>query len=707
MNHPIQSFSYKYLAACILMCSPVAFANSSSDVVDEHIEIRGNKHHRAFPTKPEAKAELESVAGGTNLVELDKLPARQATLQDALGFEPGVMMQSFFGGNDQPRLNVRGSGVQSNPVNRGVQLLYDGLPINSSDGSFVIGFLDPKSAEMISVYRGANGLRYGATTLGGAVNLMTRNGTSSPSTLRLEYGTDNRLGANVQIGGHEKQLDYFASISADEYDGYRNHSMSERKSFASNVGYAFSNNVYNRTYFNMSDNYFEIPFVVPKSRALEDPKQILGDGNTPLDKVFNIYNRDPHRDSQQVRIANKTRVSNDSALHEIGVFFQDIDDTFTDPLKHSVTDSKDYGLEYAYMTSTDLLSANDNVLVSVSINQSDMTRDYYANNPQNGDRMHMFGSQDLTANNAILAMQWQAEISDNWQITLAGQWVSSNRDIEDKLATNLNQDKSYTSFNPKLGFKYQATEDFRFFANISKTAEAPTFWELTSASVSPANPQAAAMKIFNLDKQTSTTLELGTAGGDDALNWSVSFYRSDIDDELISIVSDFAVNGSTNNYEAGTIHQGIEAELQAVLADNWLDTGTQVSTKVVYNYSDFYFDGGEYKDNQIAGIPEQLIQAEISFTTDSGLYIAPNIRWQPEEAAVDHANTQFQDDHLLVGLKIAYQINEDTRLYLDAQNITDEVYQTSYVIRGYSNPSQPTFLPGFGPSISAGVQVNF
>lgn len=716
MSYSKQSFKHKsfklnYVAACVMLVSPLAIAKTTDkkigNTVDEHIEINGSKHRQAFPTLPEAKAELRRVAGGTNLVELDKLPARQATLQDALGFEAGVMMQSFFGGNDQPRLNVRGSGVQSNPVNRGIQLLYDGLPINASDGSFVIGFLDPKSAEMISVYRGANGLRYGATTLGGAVNLMSRNGTSSPSLVRLEYGTENRLGANVQLAGQDGKLDYFASISSDEYDGYRHYSKSERQSFASNIGYAFSNKIYNRTYFNISDNYFEIPFVVPKARALSDPKQVLGDGDTTLDSLLNVYNRKPHRDSEQVRIANKTRVSNSDVLHEIGVFFQDVADTFTDPLTHYVTDGQDYGLEYAYMTTADVLSAQDNILVSVSINQSDITRDNYSNNPQNGERMQMFGSAGLTANNAILALQWQAELTAQWQMTLAGQWVNSHRDIEDNLAAQLNQDKSYTSFNPKLGVNYQASDELRLFANISKTTEAPTFWELISTNVNPVNPQMASVKVNDLASQNATTIEFGTSGSTEHLTWNVSLYRSDVEDELISIVSDFAVNGATDNYDEDTIHQGIELELNRVFTENWLATGTQVASKLVYNYSDFYFDGGKYQGNQIAGIPEHLVQMEVSFTTDNGLYIAPSIRWQVEDTAVDHANTQFQDSHLLVGLKVAYQINDDTRFYLDAQNISDETYQTAYVIRGFSSGSQPTFLPGFGSSISAGVQMHF
>jgi len=696
-----------YLTACIAAASCTAVAANDDIAIDEHIEVRSKVQQRAFPTLPEARDELRKIAGGINLVELDKLPARQATLQDALGFEPGVMMQSFFGGNDQPRLNIRGSGVQSNPVNRGVQLLYDGLPINASDGSFVIGFLDPKSANMISVYRGANGLRYGATTLGGAINMMARNGTNSQSAIRAEYGSDNRLGASLQLAGQEKTWDYFLSAGSDSYDGYRHHSESERSNFSGNFGYAFSNNIYNRTYINYSDNTFEIPFVVPKARALADPKLVMGDGDTPMDILLNVYQRDPHRDSQQMRLANKTRISNGNSLQEIGLFYQQVDDTFTAPLKHNVTDSQDYGLEYAFMTSGDYVSQEDDFLVSLSVNRSDMDRDYYANNPQNGDRMQRLGSQELTANNAILALQWQAELSQHWQLVTAAQWVSSNRDIKDNTLTTPGQDKHYTSLNPKLGINYHFSQDSRLFANISSTAEAPTFWELVSTNVSPKNPQVASVKINDLDKQKATTIEVGGTGRYQGLDWNLAIYRSDVDDELISVVSDFAVNGQTENYQAGTVHQGVELELLADIASDFIIDGATLGAKLVYNYSDFYFDGGKYGGKQIAGIPEHLIQAELQFSTDNGFYLAPNIRWQPDQAPVDHANSQYQDDYLLVGVKAAYQVNNDLRIYLEGENLTDETYQTSYVIRGFSSEQQPTFLPGFGPSFTLGMNFRF
>lgn len=708
---PKSALKKSYLILCIgaaVMAAPT-FADEAkaSITIDEHIEINSQRSERAFPTLAEARSELKKIAGGTNLIEIAKLPARQATLQDALGFEPGIIMQSFFGGNDQPRLNVRGSGMQSNPVNRGVQLLYDGLPINQADGSFIIGFLDVKSAEMVSVYRGANAQRYGGTTLGGAVNLHSQNGTTASPSVRVEYGTDNRVGLSGQVAGQNNDWDYYVNASHDSYDGYRNHSTSERNNISANFGTDISETITNRTYFQWSDNQFDIPFVVPKDRAINAPEQVLGDGNTPLDKLLNVYNRDPYRDSSLLRVANKTRFSFDNFQQEFGLLYQDLSDTFTDPLKHNVTESQDLGFEYAASLTGGYISNYDEFSLSVSGNLSDMNRAYFANSPVNGSKLQKFGDLDFAASNFILALQWQAQLSQNIQLVTAAQGVIANRDISDNKGAGLNQDNSYNSINPKLGVNYQFSEDIRFFANLSSTNEAPTYWEFVSAAVSPKNPAMAKVSLNDLEAQSSNTIEFGSSGSIGQTQWNIALYRSDIDDELISIVSDFAVNGKTDNYDAGTIHQGVELEWIQGLSESLITSGDHLSSKLVYNYSDFYFSGGEYEGNQIAGVPEHLMQFELRYQTAGGLYIAPSVKWQIDDAAIDHANSQFQDAHVLVGLQMAYQVNEDLRVYLDGQNLTDENYQTSYVIRGYSNPKQPSYLPGFGPSVSLGVNYSF
>ena len=210
------------------------------------------------------RARLARVPGGTNLVEPQQ-QNRLATLRDALDYQPGIVIQDFFGGTDQPRLSIRGSGIQSNPVNRGVLLLQDGLPLNEADGSFIIGFLEPRNAALVSARRGANALTPGATTLGGELDFVSLTGAQERGRVRAETGSYGRQALQAAVGGVGERFDSRISASSDRFDGYRHHSASSRDSVQANLGFQGDGSFENRTYLSWTDLSFQIPSVDPKT----------------------------------------------------------------------------------------------------------------------------------------------------------------------------------------------------------------------------------------------------------------------------------------------------------------------------------------------------------------------------------------------------------------------------------------------------------
>ena len=147
---------YSRLFLALLACPALSWAQEPTPTLPT--VVVNETEESGTPLSPgyrEERRRLEAVPGGVNLIEPQK-KLRVQSLQDALGSEPGIVTQEFFGGLDQPRLNIRGSGIQSNPVNRGVLLMQDGLPLNEADGSFVISTLEPRNSALIAVRRGAN-----------------------------------------------------------------------------------------------------------------------------------------------------------------------------------------------------------------------------------------------------------------------------------------------------------------------------------------------------------------------------------------------------------------------------------------------------------------------------------------------------------------------------------------------------------------------
>ncbi|MBD9630012.1 MULTISPECIES: TonB-dependent receptor family protein [Pseudomonadaceae] len=656
------------------------------------------------PVSVSAQAErqrLDRVPGGTNLVEPQR-ETRLATLRDALDYQPGLVIQDFFGGTDQPRLNIRGSGIQSNPVNRGVLLLQDGLPLNEADGSFIIGLLEPRNASWISARRGANAGSPGATALGGELEFNSLTGADEAGRVRLEAGSFGRQGlqaaAGLDGGGHDARV----SISHDEYDGYRHHSASHRTVVQSNFGLDLGNGVQNRSYLSYSDLTFEIPNVITKARLKDDPRSVLGDGNTAQDRLLNVYKRDPHRDTQQLRLANRTQWSGAGWQQSFGIYGQNTQDDFTDPLSHTLTDSDTLGAQWQLEGEQRLFDYR----LGVSWAYSDMTRELYANNPQNGSRMQRFGNFDLEASNLDLLLGLDWHLAPDWTLVTEVKWSDVRRDADSRDGAG-HLDQGWNFATPKIGLNWTPSPDLRWYANISRSHEAPTFWEIVSAEVSPAAPAAAQAQLVNLDVQRATTYEIGGTGRIAQTDWSLTLYQSDVEDELISTSDAYGVKVGTYNYGSRTRHRGVEAGINGMLPTA-ASIGGDLAYRVAWTFSDFRFRGGEFQGNQIAGVPRQLWSAELLYRRGPWS-IGPNLRWLPQDTPTDHANTRnnYQDSYALWGLKASYKAREGLSVYVQGDNLADKTYASSYVIRNRADASQPTFLSGNGRSLSVGAEYAF
>jgi iron complex outermembrane receptor protein len=154
-------------------------------------------------TEEQAKEEIDRTPGGIALVGSQKIQESLGTaLQDTLTAVPGVMIQPRFGYvADESRLSIRGSGLRNNYHLRGVTLLLDGFPLNYADGFGEFEAAEMLAAKRIEVYKGANALRFGVNSLGGAINLVTRTGEdNSLLETRSEGGSFGFMKHRVATG---------------------------------------------------------------------------------------------------------------------------------------------------------------------------------------------------------------------------------------------------------------------------------------------------------------------------------------------------------------------------------------------------------------------------------------------------------------------------------------------------------------------------
>lgn len=706
------------LAATIALSLQTARAEQETQPpVTELPKVIVTDEHETDVEQQRLKETLGKVPGGTNLIDLDARRGSQSTVAKVLDFEPGIIIQEFFGGNDQPRLNIRGSGIQDNPVSRGVQLLQDGLALNQPDGSFIIGLLDPEQAQYVSVYRGANAVRYGGTTLGGAIDFSLRNALNTPSSVSAEVGSwgarKGALSAGVQTG----DWDAFVRTSYQQSDGWRTHSDGRRGNLALNIG--FRHGAWeNRTYLNVTDNRFEIPFLLTKARALSDPRSVIGDYADPddrsLEDFLNVRTRRPMRQTRQQRVVNKTAWYGDAASHSAGLYVEQIDDEFKNPAWQANTDASNYGLDYAFEYTRGGSSPwQTQVATFISANTGEMPREYFLIHPSDGSLVRSFGRFDLVADNVVAGAQAIQNLGSRWQTIAALQYVRNARDIADRRAPGLLDSRfEYSALNPKLGVIFNASERARYYANVSGSSEAPTFWQLVDLGPGsvPASPASLYLMTKSLKMQTANTFEIGTQQRSALLAWEATYFHALVADELIAEVMDFAIDGTTVNYDHDTVHQGVELGLSARTPAGLLGASDYLTFRGVYNWSHFTFHGGRYDGKRIAGVPVHLIAAELGYRLSAACTVGINARWQPKDTHIDHYNGGLeQDAYLLLGANLTYQPSPRWKLFVDLHNLTNETYQTAYVVRGLSAEdassglSAPSFVPGPEFHLSAGV----
>ena len=103
-----------------------------------------------------------------------------------------------------------------------------------------------------------------------------------------------------------------------------------------------------------------------------------------------------------------------------------------------------------------------------------------------------------------------------------------------------------------------------------------------------------------------------------------------------------------------------------------------VEYKLAWTWNDFRFMGGEYNGNYIAGIPRNIVSAEVLYRIGDWRF-GPNIHWAPTDMAVDHENhlnIQKRKHYAVLGLRGTYQPADNWSLYMSMDNLTNEHYAT-------------------------------
>ncbi len=688
------------------------------------------------------RARFNALAGGGALVTRQDFPATaNLTVSKALSGVPGVVVQDFFGGNDQPRIQIRGSGLQQNPVERGILVLQNGLPINRADGSYVVGFANPQLAEAIEVYRGYTANRLGATVLGGALNFVSPTGSTEPGTqVAVSGGSFGQIGGTVQSGFKKDNVDGLIQVDASHRDGFRTYNSSDRVSVSGNIGVKHSDNVSTRFFAGYTDIGFDVAGPLTKSAMYADPRQVHGGpsvvGGVAINPGPNVPRDKPRREASQFLMGSRTTATFDAHLVDVAFGYTHTDDTFRFPISSGIrtTNGGDFtGLvRYTYNPGAAILPL---VETTAQLTAGSASRENYIN--QAGLTGAKFGQSELDATTLALYSGLNIPIAPAFTLSPAISYAHATRDNDDtyKLPTrptiaynpanpnvllpngavptqSTSYSRSYEGWTPSLALSYRPDNVNTVFAAMSRSFEPPTHDDLLATingtpNSSPGRPipgspflAAAAFATPDLKAQTATTVEGGWRGRTDRFSWDAVTYYSWVANELLSLRDSTGAPLGAINADK-TTHFGVELGLGARLTE-------RLSGRLAYTYQDFRFDNDPLRgNNHLAGAPPHLIHAVLQFQATEDWRVQSTMRWSPGRTPVDNMNTLYADPYVVVDLRTEYKIDKTFSVFGEITNLFNETYASSVLVVDQARPDQAAFLPGDGRGFYAGMKARF
>ena len=640
----------------------------------------------------ETRQQLSEVPGAVAMVDAAQIrQSRQANMKDVLRFVPGVYIQPRFGAADESQISIRGSGLRDNFHARGVNLLVNGMPYRNADGFTDFESLEMLTTEAVEVYKGGNALRYGGSTLGGAINLDTKTGYSaSPVGLFAEGGSSGFYKTQIESGDHRGNSDYYASYAHTSLAGYRNWSAQRRDRANLHAGYQISDNTDVRAFYFFAHVNEQLPGSLSRSELKNDPRA-ADPGN-----VANRWGRD--YSLQHVGIQLRTQITPTQRL-EVSPYLQyrNIDH----PIFQVVAQlSHDYGAEVQYENTAELGTLSNRLTIGFQPAYESMLNHQYVNNA--GKHGALTKNQHDRVNGLALYGEDVLSLSSRLSAVLGVRAERTTRESEDFFLSDGDQSdkRVYEPVSPKIGFIYSTSPGAQLFANASKSFEPPLLLELNSQTTPGFIP---------LEGQSAWQYELGARGRNLSLDWDASAFYIDVRNEILNInVQPFAgatFTVPTYRNAPRTRHTGLELGLAYAIPGAVFvhgDVTDGLSLRTAYTLARYtYVDDPSYAGNDIPGAPHQSMTAEIRYTHPAGFSVAPSVEWIPQAYFVDSQNTVKNNGWANLSLRADFAASNGMSVFVAAQNLTNRIFSQSVQV---DNAAGKWFEPADGRSFYAGLR---
>ncbi|WP_374343412.1 TonB-dependent receptor family protein [Azonexus sp.] len=652
----------------------------------------------------EGEQALAKQPGSVSRVTREQIELNQPiSTQDALKTVPGVVVREEEGYGFIPNIGMRGL----NP-NRSQKLLVleDGVPV--APGLFLANesYYSPRIERMdsIEVLKGAAGLRYGPTTIGGVINYKTRNpeegvrvtgkvGSHGYSLLGLDAGSAAESGD--AIGG--------ISLVTSEGDGFR-HNGFRMNDVVLKGGMALGDRQWISAKFSYYDNEVNTSYVgLRPNEYRRDPTR------NPAPNDYFLTNRTSFDVNHELEINDDVKLKTvvywsqlDRDYWRREIDTRTADGTTFKPCNGTVNcmTGRNRAFEMVGVDSRLFVNFNgfgirNEAELGIRLHSDRLSnRTISSRTDPNARSGTLTGDDTQEATGVAFYGQNRFLLTDTVATTLGLRIESYDQKRKNEL-TGTSGTSSNTEFLPGLGITWQAAPYAQLFGGAYK-AFSPA---MVATAISSSGQDE------KLDAERSTNFEFGVRGAVNRVRYEVTAFQMDFSNQIVPQSESGGVGATVTN--AGeTMNRGLEGGLGYDFGSGWsvdanatyLPTAKYSSTKIV--------GGIDRKGNRLPYAPELVANLAVNYRTGAfkGSLVASHV----SEQFVDAENTRAEStdgrrgvipSYTTFNLSGNYALSKQWRVFGTVRNLFDRQYIAS------RNPDG--IFPGAERNFEIGMSYKF
>lgn len=597
---------------------------------------------------------------------------------DAIRLIPGANYQDEDGRGLKPGIGLRGLDPGRNGY---VVVLVDGkIPLGQSYGQLGAYYMLPiASLERIEVIKGASPVLYGAGSIGGVINLITKKGQGAPNaSASLEYGSYNYLNGNASAYGDNGKFNYYLNYNRRQGDGFR----TSRSAFNTNdVTFRVGAKLDSTNELSVSGNVYTEDAETPGGLSEQQYKENYRQSVNPYDQFY------AQRYSTAITYKKTIDATNNISLSVFANYFKRNWWYDTKREKKSILgDLRDIftgGAVLEYNRTNKLLGFDNSLIVGLKY-LGDQTNSIkvMGDNPLQHTGKTTF-STTIPTNVMEGYIQNEIHFSDKISFTPGLRYTAINYGQNDYMTGVKTNTESHILIY-SFGLLYKPVERFRIYSTVSKGYNPPVLYAaLDPGTVKNGN---------NLGAETSNNYEIGIRTT--PVNWldlSLSGYILDFNHKLTE-------EGGVYTNAGKALHRGVEVELSVLPAKGLRLYTTGAIQKATFN-------DGPNKGNLLPYAPKEMFTVGAKYQTGvgKGELIANVYNTFTGKQYNDALNTEAPSadgssgavpSYNLLNLSVNYNWNK-WGVSLTVNNLLNERYFTHrYDFWGGIFPGAPTTITG-------------